>query len=93
MPVIAVGAKDEGKTLLIALTGEDMMKLAEGLPLTIKLDQVFGGKVECIVYMGDTEEDIKREIGKNSAVSSLKPTDTAEDLEKLLAEDRANSKH
>lgn len=94
MPVIAVGANDEGKTLLLAFTNLDMLKLVEGGHITIKLDQVFGGKVECIVFLGDSEEAIKAGLAKNgSETHHLKPTDTSEDLEKLLEEDRTNNKN
>ena len=94
MPVMAVGATDEGRTVIIGLSKKDIMSLLQGNPVTGSLERTTGVKgLDLIIFVGETDESIKADISSSVDTFTLEKNQTAEDLTALLDKDREGKKH
>lgn len=94
MPVMAVGATPEGRTLMVGLSRKDILKLLHDEPIMGSLEKAVGiPGLKLLVFFGETDESIRAIINVSVPTKVLDKNATADDLSKLLDEDREKNKH
>lgn len=94
MPVMAIGASENGKTLMIGLTRNDIMKLLVDEPISGSLETALGiPGLRLLMFFGDTEESIKTMVDATVPTFKLPKGATAAELDAMLEKGVKDSKH